>query len=143
MTATAITYDATPPIVSIISPSAGLSSNNTPTLIYSVSDGSVVVKVDWVVVAKNSGDTIGPLHDGPHYIEVQATDAAGNTGYASSVTYTVDTNAPGIAVYSKISAGVYHSFGLKSDGTLWSWGMNFDGALGHDTRLGDKYSLYK
>ena len=121
MTATAITYDATPPIVSIISPSAGLSSNNTPTLIYSVSDGSVVVKVDWVVVAKNSGDTIGPLHDGPHYIEVQATDAAGNTGYASSVTYTVDTNAPGIAVYSKISAGVYHSFGLKSDGTLWSW----------------------
>lgn len=30
----------------------------------------------------------------------------------------------------KISAGQFHSFGLKSDGTLWAWGSNAKGRLG-------------
>ena len=29
-----------------------------------------------------------------------------------------------------IAAGSYHSLGLRADGTLWSWGNNFNGQLG-------------
>jgi alpha-tubulin suppressor-like RCC1 family protein len=32
-----------------------------------------------------------------------------------------------------ISAGFYHSLGIKSDGTLWAWGYNSGGALGDGT----------
>jgi alpha-tubulin suppressor-like RCC1 family protein len=34
------------------------------------------------------------------------------------------------AVYSKISGGYYFSVGLKTDGTLWTWGLNAYGQLG-------------
>jgi hypothetical protein len=32
-----------------------------------------------------------------------------------------------------ISAGFFHSMALKSDGTVWAWGMNSFGQLGDDT----------
>jgi len=32
-----------------------------------------------------------------------------------------------------ISAGRFTSFGIKSNGTLWSWGLNDSGQLGHGT----------
>ena len=34
--------------------------------------------------------------------------------------------------WSQISNGINHSLAIKDDGTLWSWGMNFAGELGHD-----------
>jgi hypothetical protein len=34
-----------------------------------------------------------------------------------------------------ISAGDYHSVGLKSDGTLWAWGLNGKGSLGDGTNV--------
>ena len=35
--------------------------------------------------------------------------------------------------WSYISAGTHTSFGIKSNGTLWSWGWNNSGQLGHGT----------
>jgi alpha-tubulin suppressor-like RCC1 family protein len=35
--------------------------------------------------------------------------------------------------WCQVSAGRNHSSGLKSDGTLWSWGMNIHGKLGDGT----------
>src|SRR2546428_613650 len=36
----------------------------------------------------------------------------------------------------KIAAGNYHSLALKSDGTVWAWGMNLYGQLGDGTNTG-------
>ena len=35
--------------------------------------------------------------------------------------------------WSTISIGFYHSSGIKTDGTLWCWGYNYDGRLGDNT----------
>lgn len=41
------------------------------------------------------------------------------------------------AKWGQVSAGWYHSLGVKTDGTLWSWGANSYGQLG----TGDKDSF--
>jgi flagellar hook assembly protein FlgD len=83
-----ITLDTTPPTVAITSPAAGDTSVTTPLLTYTVSDGTVVVKVDGVAVNKVSGENLDVLSFGPHTVQVEATDAANNTGFAS-VNFTV------------------------------------------------------
>jgi len=88
------TVDATPPSVSISSPIAGMTNDDTPVLIYSVSDGAVTVKVDGYTVSKVSGNTFDTLVNGSHTVRVEARDAANNTGYAE-VTFTVNTAATG------------------------------------------------
>jgi alpha-tubulin suppressor-like RCC1 family protein len=35
--------------------------------------------------------------------------------------------------YASVAAGRYHSAGLKTDGTLWTWGANYTGQLGDGT----------
>ncbi|MBI5561616.1 MAG: hypothetical protein HY894_01995, partial [Deltaproteobacteria bacterium] len=37
--------------------------------------------------------------------------------------------------WSQAAAGSYHTVALKSDGTLWAWGYNGDGALGDGTGI--------
>lgn len=32
--------------------------------------------------------------------------------------------------WQKVSSGALFSVGIKSDGTLWAWGLNTDGQLG-------------
>ncbi len=85
-----IVLDTTPPEVTITSPAAGTTNNKTPLLSYTVSDGRVIVMVDGAVVQKVSGDTFDPLLYGPHTVRVEATDTAGNTGFAE-VSFTVPT----------------------------------------------------
>ncbi|MCK9418061.1 MAG: hypothetical protein M0R70_01630 [Nitrospirae bacterium] len=83
-----ITLDTTSPVVTITSPAVGNTSNTTPTLTYTVSDGTIVVKVDGVAATKVSGDNLDVLTFGSHTVRVESTDAANNTGYAE-VTFTV------------------------------------------------------
>lgn len=85
-----------PPTVSITSPAIGSSNNIAPLLIYSVSNGTVVVKLDGVVVNLLSGNALGPLADGLHTVRVEATDTGG-TGFAER-TFTVDTVAPTVTI---------------------------------------------
>ncbi len=40
------------------------------------------------------------------------------------------TQVGGLTNWDKVSAGTYHSASLKTDGTLWAWGMNAQGPLG-------------
>jgi hypothetical protein len=89
---------AVPPTVSIASPAAGYTNNTTPLLTYTVSNGSVVVKVDGAVVNKVSGSNLDPLVDGSHTVRVEATDAGG-TGFAER-TFAVDTVTPAVVISS-------------------------------------------
>jgi len=89
------TIDTVAPVVTISSPVPGATNDNTPLLIYSASDGTVTVKLDGASISKVSGSTLDPLtYYGSHTLRVEATDAAGNTGYAE-VTFTVNTAAAG------------------------------------------------
>ncbi|MDX1487571.1 MAG: hypothetical protein R3268_05170, partial [Acidiferrobacterales bacterium] len=48
-----------------------------------------------------------------------------------------DTDIPasvsGLSNVVAIAAGGHHSLALKSDGTVWAWGLNWDGQLGDNT----------
>ena len=44
------------------------------------------------------------------------------------------TNSAGIVTgkkWTQIACGYSHSIGLRDDGTLWAWGLNANGQLGH------------
>jgi alpha-tubulin suppressor-like RCC1 family protein len=45
------------------------------------------------------------------------------------------TTAGGGTNWSSVSAGTYHTAGIKTDGTLWTWGWNYRGLLGDGTML--------
>ena len=83
-----------PPVVIITSP-VGITKNNRPLLQYSVSAGTVVVKVDGVVTNKLAGNTLDLLTDGTHTVRVEANN--GVMVYAES-TVTIDTIAPTVTV---------------------------------------------
>ncbi|MDN3692356.1 T9SS type A sorting domain-containing protein [Chryseobacterium tructae] len=40
-----------------------------------------------------------------------------------------------IGCWESVSTGMYHSVGLKTDGSLWAWGYNYDGQLGDGTTI--------
>jgi hypothetical protein len=97
-----ITLDTISPIVTISSPASGLMNTNTPLLAYTTADAgtisSVLVKVDGNAVSKVSGDHLDALASGPtHTVRVEATDAAGNTGYAQ-VVFAVDATPPNFSI---------------------------------------------
>jgi len=88
--------DITPPAVNLTSPTSTLTNNRTPQLTYSVSDGTVVVKLDNNVISINNSDNLPNLADGSHTVVVEATDGATNIGTAS-VTFNVDATPPAIS----------------------------------------------
>jgi len=51
-----------------------------------------------------------------------------SSGYA--VTPTLNTNISGVA---QIQAAGFHNVALKTDGTVWAWGVNFAGQIGNGT----------
>lgn len=122
--------DTEPPVVSITSPTGGMTDDSTPLLVFTASEGDAVVFVDGGPVAKVSGDELDSLADGPHSVRVEATDAAGNLGF-SEVTFAVDTAAPtellvqvdtsqgrnltGVRVYAFTEAGAYTGKNATTD----------------------------
>ena len=43
------------------------------------------------------------------------------------------TTAGAGTTWCQVGSGIYHTMAVKTDGTLWSWGANFDGELGTGT----------
>ncbi len=142
---TAIQVDLTAPVVTITSPANGSTiSTNQPVLEFSVSEGEVDVLVDGSPAFVESGEQLGPLSAGPHTVRVNATDDAGNVGYAESH-FTVAESAPPVAAAGadQIAEPGYevHLDGTASydpDGVIaaWSWdevGTSMVTLVGADT----------
>jgi uncharacterized delta-60 repeat protein len=98
------TVDTDPPETTIDSgPANGSFTNDsTPTFEFSSEPGaSFECRLDSSVFATcTSPHTLGPLNDGGHSFEVQATDEAGNVGPAASRSFTVDTQGPLVSIDS-------------------------------------------
>lgn len=122
------------PLVTIHSPITGSSTNETPVLLYTFSEGTVVVKIDDTVVDTTSGDAIGPLTDGPHTIRVEASDFVGNLGYAE-----VSINVTNTGVRYSVSAAEYNWMDISLSGT--NAGLRCD-ECSANVPLGFEFSFY-
>lgn len=109
-----ITRDTTVPVVQISGPTGMLRTIN-PTINFSINEGTPTVKLNGSILAVQSGGTIGPLADGSYTMTVEALDAAGNLGTAST-SFTVKT-APPVLTITQTSTKVYQS-SLTLNGTV-------------------------
>ncbi len=113
----ATTDNPSPPTVSITSPVAGVTTDNTPLLTYIVDGvGSIteVVKVDGNVVPKVSGNNLDTLSDGLHTVSVEVSSIWG-TGF-DEVSFTVDTTPPSFTV--DLSQGASLLSGTMDSGAI-------------------------
>jgi hypothetical protein len=54
-------------------------------------------------------------------------------GGTAVVTATIENGLAGFGDIASLSAGYYHTVALKTDGSLWAWGLNNSGQLGDGT----------
>lgn len=66
------------------------------------------------------------------YLEFDLTVDDGNDTSTASVTITVLT-------WKQVDTGLKHTIALRSDGTVWAWGLNFEGQIGQ----GNKNNSYR
>lgn len=91
----------------------------------------------WSIVKAGFDYTMGIQTDGLLYAWGVATNGKlGITRYpaliSQSVPTHIDTHLP--ESWSQVSVGANHTLSIKSDGTLWAWGLNTNGALGQSNR---------
>ena len=67
-------------------------------------------------------------HAGDHTLVVKATHILGT----DTQTWNIQVNIPPTRLI-RISAGDAHTVAIKTDGSLWAWGLNWDGELGDGT----------
>lgn len=102
--------DCTPPQTTIASGPSGLTNDSTPTfgLISSESGSTFQCRVDAAAFAAcTSPFTTSPLTEGPHTLDVRATDIAGNLDATQATrSITVDTTAPETTITERPKAKV-------------------------------------
>ncbi|PWI46279.1 hypothetical protein CEE45_17645 [Candidatus Heimdallarchaeota archaeon B3_Heim] len=86
------TVDITLPMVSISSPTSSTYDQDSVTLTYSVSEGTVTIYTNGVAntTDQSSGSVLSDLADGTYTITIIAVDEAGNIGMAT-ITFTIET----------------------------------------------------
>ncbi len=132
---TSIYVDLTAPVVSITSPVNGSVVNtNEPLLQFTASEGDTDVFVDGSLVLIDSGEHLGPLAAGNHVVRVNATDQAGNVGFAESHFTVAESQPPVAAAGPDIFAEPSHEVHLNGsasydpDGTIVAYGWEELGA---------------
>jgi len=97
---------------------------------------------NWVAIAAGGSHSLGLQSDGTLW--VWGDNSQGQLGDPSLVESSILPSQivnflPPVAGFNSswkaISAGFGHSLALQADGTLWSWGSNFDGQLGDGSTL--------
>ncbi|MGK3124520.1 Ig-like domain-containing protein, partial [Candidatus Pantoea formicae] len=125
LTATASNNNGTTPVAIT---NGGTTNDNTPALSGTAEPGSVVTISEGATVlgsvttaANGSWSFVtGTLPDGLHTLSITATDAAGNTGTASTVAFTVNTAAPTtptLVVTNDVTAVTVPNNGATNDST--------------------------
>ena len=139
--ATTTTVDSTVPIAPVFANASGNTTARTPTLTGMAEVGSTVRIYDGpsllgTVIATEGAWSFAvtrALTDGPHAITALATDAAGNTSPAATLTLIVGT-APAITTAPSnqtVAAGSAASFSVSATGSatlVYQWHKSVDGA---------------
>ena len=92
---------------------------------------------DWVQVSAGYGHSLGIRANGTAW--AWGVNSFGSAGILGDNT-TVAKSSPvsvvgGYTDWIQVSAGMYHSLGLRSNGTAWAWGSNNPGNLGDNTAV--------
>lgn len=104
-TTTAFTVDTTPPAVTITTAPAALSNNKNPSVAFTTDGTSPTCQLDAAApVACTSPHQFANVADGSHTITVRAVDGAGNSGSATTGSFTVDTVGPALAFLEQAPA---------------------------------------
>ena len=104
---------------------SGNACANTPQAITGAGSG-------WASVAAGFYHTVGVKTDGSLYTwGYNGYGQLGDGSYSQKTSPTAITSAG--TGWVSVSAGYYHTAGVKSDGTLWAWGYNNSGQLGDGT----------
>lgn len=140
---TTIKVDTVAPTVKITSPIEGQAYSQKPVLTFTVSEGTVKVKINGVEVNKVSGFPLDSLSAGFNYISVEATDEAGNRGIAH-VTIFADGAAVGELPYGiswmrqfNINASDITDFVRDPSGNIYvtgNTGLSVDGISNHGSQ---------
>jgi alpha-tubulin suppressor-like RCC1 family protein len=102
-----------------------------------VSMSSVTTGTKWIKVAAGYQHSMGLRDDGSLY--AWGDNSNGQLGNGGSVSYSTPQQVLLSSIYgivtgkkwTQIACGYYHSIGLRDDGTLYAWGLNANGQLGH------------
>ena len=113
---------------------AGQLGNGTTT--GSSSPFSIATGTTWVSISAGMYHTLGVKSDGTLWAwgynydkQIGCGDACGTSNVLSPVQIGTDNT------WVSVSAGDFHSSGMKADGTVWTWGRNDSGQIGDWTTV--------
>src|SRR3989304_1023492 len=92
---------------------------------------------NWASVSAGALHTIAIKRDDTLYtLWAWGYNASGRLGDGTTTNRTTPTQIGTATTWSSVSAGVYHTVAIKTDGTLWAWGYNeLYGQLGDGTNF--------
>jgi len=86
-------------------------------------------RTDWTKISGGSNFTLA-IAGGELYAWGVNTQGRLGLNIASTIDKSSPTQVGALTTWLNVAAGYYHGFGVKTDGTLWSWGRNARGILG-------------
>ena len=87
---------------------------------------------DWVHVSSGSRDGLGLRANGTLWS--WGDNSFGKLGDGTAVSRSSPVSVVGgFTDWNQVSAGYFHSLGVRANGTMWGWGDGYTGAIGNNT----------